>query len=140
MSAESLLVSVLQKDEVIGSIVGGRIYDTYMPEAKPHNLYPCATYTCVERPHVRELRGNEKTYYPRYQIAFWSLRSSDLRQLVQRLKDMEGQRAEADGNTQLMWMFVGDEQASAEPTQQMDERAARSATIDITLWYKTTGS
>jgi len=138
MTFRELLVQFLTTDSVLEPLVGTRVYDTYMPELTPDQLYPCLTYTVISRGHVRTLQGNAGLYKPQIQIIAWSLKSSDIATITDRLQYLEGkQTLAADGGLPaLQWLFVEDETDDAAQTEQMDDRAVRYATTDIVLWYR----
>ena len=138
MTFKELLRQFLVNDPVIGPLVAGRVYDTYMPELTPDQLYPCLTYTIVSRGHVGDMQGNTGLYKPKIQVSAWSLKSSDVEAIAARLADLEGRLTlkTGDGSLALEWLFADDETDDAEPPQQMDDRAVRYATVDCVIWYR----
>lgn len=137
MTFKELFVQLLTGDATIGPLVGKRVYDTYMPELTPDQLYPCITYKVISRQHIKTLQGNSGTYYPRIEITAWSLRSSDVSAIADRLYVMEGPQSLAGpgGKPLLRWLWVDDEADDAEQAAQQDEQAVRSAAVDVVLWY-----
>lgn len=137
MTYKELLVSLLTSDSVLGPIIGTRVYDTYMPELTPDQIFPCLTYKVISRQHVKSLQGNSGTYYPRIEITVWSLRSADVSAIADRLYVMEGPQtlSAPGGKPVLRWLWVEDEADDATATNQQDESAVRSAAVDVVLWY-----
>jgi len=133
-----LLRSLLVTDPVIGPMVAGRVYDTYLPELTPDKLYPAITYTVISRGHIRTLRGNAGLYKPKIQIIVWSLKSTDVATITDRLMKLEGKQtlASPDGSTRLERLFAEDETDDSAQTEQLDDRAVRYGTVDIVLWYR----
>ncbi len=138
MTFKELLRVFLVNDPVIGPMVAGRVYDTYMPELTPDKLYPCLTYTIVSRGHVGDLQGNTGLYKPKIQLVAWSLKSSDVEAIAARLMELEGKQtlAAGDGSVSLEWLFADDETDDAAPPQEMDDRAVRYSTVDCVFWYR----
>lgn len=138
MTFKELLRLFFVNDPVIGPMVSGRVYDVYMPELTPEQLYPCITYTIVSRGHVGDMQGNTGLYHPKVQVAAWSLKSSDVEAIAAQLMDLEGPKnlAAGDGSIRLEYLFADDETDDAAPPQQMDERAVRYGTVDCVFWYR----
>lgn len=141
MTFKELLRLFFVSDPVIGPMVNGRIYDTYMPELTPDKLYPCITYTIVSRGHVGDMQGNTGLYRPKVQIAAWSLKSSDLETIASRLLELEGRQtlSAPDKSVSLEWLFSDDETDDAAPPSQLDDRAVRYGTVDCVFWYRKRG-
>jgi hypothetical protein len=141
MTFKELFVQLLTEDQVISQYVGKRVYDCYMPELTPDQLYPCLTYKIVSRQHLKTLAGNGGTFYPRIEVTAWSLRSADLAAIIKRFFLLEGPLSltSQDGTVKLRWLWVEDGADEAEAPSQADEQAVRSSSVDLVVWFDSIG-
>lgn len=137
MTFKELFVQWLSNDPVLGPLVGTRIYDTYMPELTPDQLYPCLTYTVISWDHIKAMSGNTGVYKPLIQVIIWSQKSADLATVTSRIFQLEGQLVfGTPGGPSFSWLWIEEATDDAAPPEQMDERAVRYSTIPIRLWYR----